>query len=126
MARRKNPVRDLKMTPAELKAIRTAVNRQLGGKGAEIRKAGALYSEFTGHEELNISKVRVPSMPRTLVEIGQIDGVLYTTVRDGIKESYIHKFKASSRPLFAVSPDGKQLFMIGGSFTFGDRGIVDD
>ena len=27
--------------------------------------------------------------------------------------------------MFIVSPDGKQLFLIGGNYTFTERGIVD-
>lgn len=57
--------------------------------------------------------------------IGQVDGILYTTVRDNEIESYIHKFKKSSRPLLASSFDGKQLYILGGGYTFTNRGIVD-
>jgi hypothetical protein len=123
--KRCNPVRELDISPTEMKRIREAVNRELGGRGAMLRKAGDLYTRFTGHKDLDITRATVPKMPHVLVEVGQVDGILYTTVRDGVKESYIHKFKAKSRPLFAVSPDGKQLFMLGGAFTFGARGIVD-
>jgi hypothetical protein len=121
-----NPVRELKVSEAERRRIQAEVNRQLGGRGANLRKAGSLYAAFTGHEEIDIVKVKVPDMPRELVEIGHCDGILYTTVRDGQTEKYIHKFKRNSRPLFCVSPDGKQLVLLGGAFTFGERGIVDD
>ena len=57
--------------------------------------------------------------------VGTCDGVLYTTVRDGRKEKYIHKFKADDAPLLVVSPDGRQLMLIGGRFRFTERGIVD-
>jgi len=58
-------------------------------------------------------------------KIGECDGLLYTTVRDGVKESYIHKFKKKSRPLLVSSHDGKQLFLLGGRYDFTERGIVD-
>jgi len=66
------------------------------------------------------------SIPEVALKIGQCDGVLYTTVRDGKTEKYIHKFKARSRPLLVTSFDGKQLLMVGGSFRFTERGIVDE
>jgi len=65
-------------------------------------------------------------IPDVALKIGQCDGVLYTTVRDGKTERYIHKFKKSSRPLLAVSFDGRQLIMLGGAYQFTDRGIVDN
>jgi hypothetical protein len=54
-----------------------------------------------------------------------VDGILYSTVRDGVLEKYIHKFRKADRPLFVVSPDGKQLFLVDGNYTFTERGIVD-
>jgi hypothetical protein len=125
MSARKNPCTELDISPAEMKKLTAKFQRDLAGQGAGLRRAAALYTKFTGHKELEISKVKIPDMPKELVEIGTIDGILYTTVRDGVTEKYIHRFKAKSRPLFAVSPDGKQLFLLGGAFTFGDRGIVD-
>lgn len=59
------------------------------------------------------------------LKVGHCDGILYTTVRDGKTEKYIHKFKRSSRPLLAASFDGKSLVLIGGSYQFTERGIVD-
>ena len=122
---RKNPVKPLNIPPSQLRKIKDAIARELGGQGANLRRGAALYTAFTGHEDLTISKISIPDAPKELVEIGHVDGILYTTVRDGVTEKYIHKFKKSSRPLFAVSPDGKQLYMLGGAFTFGERGIVD-
>jgi hypothetical protein len=58
-------------------------------------------------------------------KIGDCDGILYTTVRDGVTESYIHKFKKKSRPVLASSFDGKQLLILAGGYEFTERGIVD-
>jgi hypothetical protein len=90
------------------------------------RTAENLYTAFTGHDALERIAIDKPVMPDVLSVIGDIDGVLYTTVRDGVTESYIHKFKKSSRPLFCVAPDGKSIYMIGGSYNFTERGIVDN
>jgi len=107
MKRRKNPV-------------------PLSSKAAEIEQAKKLYTLFTGHEPATVvATIRKPEMPDVVVEIGTIDFIGYTTVRDGQIESYIHKFHSTARPLFCVKPDGKQLYMIGGSYNFTERGIVD-
>ncbi len=59
------------------------------------------------------------------LKIGRCDGILYTTIRDGVTEKYIHEFKKKARPVLVASYDGKQLLLVGGKFTFTDRGIVD-
>ena len=77
------------------------------------RKAKKLFSDFTGMDAGFAHKVHVPEND-VLVVVGDCDGLLYTTVRDGKRERYIHEFKASSRPLLAVSPDGRNLYLVGG------------
>jgi hypothetical protein len=96
--------------------------RELYGK--EYDEAMRLFADFTGHEGEPWAKARV-KLPKAAMVIGRCDGVLYTTVRDGKTEKYIHRFKANSAPILCASPDGCQLFLFGGSFRFTDRGIVD-
>lgn len=90
-----------------------------------VDQAADLYERFSGHDPEEIGRVSVPKIPRVAVAIGEVDGILYSTIRDGKFEKYIHKFHKRDRPLFVVSPDGKQLFLIGGNYTFTERGIVD-
>ena len=92
----------------------------------QVEQAADLYERFSGHNPEEIGKVRIPPVPRVGVAVGEVDGILYSTVRDGVLEKYIHKFRKSDRPLFVVAPDGKQLFLVGGNYTFTERGIVDD
>lgn len=92
---------------------------------SQIEKAADLYERFSGHDAVELGTVRIPDLPTVGVAIGEIDGVLYSTVRDGKLEKYIHKFHKSDRPLFVVSPDGKSLYMLGGYYNFTERGIVD-
>lgn len=92
---------------------------------AELRKAASLYERFSGHEAEDCGRIKVRPFPKVGVAIGKIDGVMYTTIRDGKTEKYIHKFHRGDEPLFVVSPDGRQIFMIGGRFDFTERGIVD-
>lgn len=64
--------------------------------------------------------------PDVALNVGLCDGVLYETIRDGITEHYVHKFKKSARPQLIAGHDGKTLGLIGGKFTFTERGIVDN
>ena len=91
-----------------------------------ISRAADLYQRFSGHDAEIVGKIKVNPMPRVGVGIGEVDGILYSTVRDGVLEKYIHKFRKADRPLFVVSPDGKSLHLVGGNYTFTERGIVDD
>lgn len=92
---------------------------------SKIRKAAQLYEDFSGHEAEEIGAVDFPSNPEIAIAIGEVEGIIYNTVRDGKLERYIHKFKKSARPMFAVSFNGKQLFLLGGDYDFTERGIVD-
>lgn len=91
-----------------------------------MQDAARLYREFTGEDGAVITKIPMPKIPKALAVMGEIDGIMYTTVRDGKTEKYVHQFKYSARPLFCVSPDGKSIFLIGGEYTFTERGIIDD
>lgn len=91
----------------------------------DVKRAASLFERFTGHKAEVAGVFEVPEQPRVGVVMGECDGVLYTTVRDGKLEHYIHEFAKSDRPQLVVSPNGKQMFLLGGRFTFTERGIVD-
>lgn len=91
---------------------------------ARIKEAARRYADFTGHEPEALHVVEIPKAD-TAFAVGQLDGVLYTTIRDGKKESYVHEFKARSRPLLAASFDGANLYILNGEYAFTDRGIED-
>lgn len=93
--------------------------------GSEVEQAADLYSRFSGHEPESIGKVTAPRRLKTAIAIGECDGILYTTVRDNRVEKYIHKFRAKDKPLLTVAPDGSQIVLVGGNYTFTERGIID-
>lgn len=93
-------------------------------KALKIKKAAELYQDFTGHRPGHIDTIKLASKGVGF-KIGQVDGIMYTTVRDGKTEKYIHEFRNKSRPLLASSFDGKQLYILGGGYKFTNRGIVD-
>lgn len=92
---------------------------------SDIAKARRLYSDFSGHDGDEVAFVKTPDAPRVLAVIGELEAVIYSTVRDDNAERYIHKFRQKSRALLCVSPDGGQLYIVGGNYEFTERGIVD-
>lgn len=93
-------------------------------KRAKIKQAESLFADFTGHVPDRRKTVRL-NVPDVALHIGPVDGIMYTTVRDGKTEHYVHEFKGRARPHLAVTPDGQQMVMIGGSFQFTERGFED-
>lgn len=98
-------------------------------RGDEFRRAKRLYADFTGLPPEVVGAIRAPRPGKYGVLVGTVDFIGYTTQRREpgrpLTQKFIHKFKATDRPLFVVSPDGAQLFMLGGRFRFTERGIVD-
>jgi hypothetical protein len=90
-----------------------------------LAKAKKLYRDFTGMEPDSIEEVTVPDVDAAVC-VGTMDFLGYTTVRDGVTESYIHEFDAHARPLLCVTHDGQAMVILGGGFTFGEAGFVDD
>lgn len=91
----------------------------------DIKRAANLYERFTGHDPEVVGKIRVIETPKVGIDIGDVDGILYTTIRDGVVEKYIHKFAPKDKPMLVVSPDGKSIHIVGGHYRFTSLGIVD-
>jgi hypothetical protein len=91
-----------------------------------VSRASKIYEDFTGHDAEEIGVIDVPPIPTEVAVIGECDAISYTTIREGRTEHYIHEFAASDKPTFCISPDGRQILLIGGRFKFTNRGIVDD
>lgn len=91
---------------------------------AQIEKARKLFADFRGDDPESLTKVKLRN-PKTGLVIGELDGVLYSTVRDGKQEKYIHEFKRQSRPLLIASSDGDSLHIVGGQYEFTNAGIED-
>jgi hypothetical protein len=101
-----------------------ATRRKVMRHRRAVEKAADLYVQFRGENPEFINTVKM-DVPPVMLLIGECDGVLYTTRRDGHIEKYIHEFAKTARPLLCSSYDGQQLFLIGGRYNFTDAGIVD-
>jgi hypothetical protein len=95
----------------------------------KLDKAAQKLEDFTGHEATHVERARSRSDERTGLVIGELDLIGYRAARQGIAGGrlvrYSHKFRKNSRPLLAVSTDGKQLHVVGGQYEFTDAGIED-
>lgn len=109
--------------PGKIKPRRS--KNPVGPTRKQIKQAGELFEDFRGENPEELIKVKLPN-PKTGLVIGELDGVLYTTVRDGETEKYIHEFKKSSRPLLVSAYDGSSLHIVGGQYAMTERGIVDE
>jgi hypothetical protein len=56
---------------------------------------------------------------------GHVTSIDYRTTHGRKLTLYRHDFVKGSRPLLCVSPDGRQLLLLGGRYRFTARGIVD-
>lgn len=91
---------------------------------AQIERAKEGYRQFTGHEPGYVDEYRL-TWPKVAYKFGECLGVMYETTRDGKRERYLHKFSKGSRPALVSNFDGNAIHMIGGSYDFTERGIVD-
>jgi len=92
----------------------------------QVRSGQRLLDDFAGRKIENVALTRVPTWPRIVINIGLVDGILYSAERDGKLDRYVHRFKPRARPMMAVRPDGQApVLLIGGSYDFTELGIVD-
>lgn len=98
-----------------------------GGKSreAELDEASKRLEDFSGHPVSHLESAYSRSPQKTGLIVGELDLVGYRAKRDGKVERYGHHFRKNSRPLLAVTSDGKQLHIVGGQYEFTEAGIED-
>ncbi len=100
-----------------------------GAAANRLEKAEDFYQAFHwGHPAKSSRRVKVPKTPRTLVDLGRLDAVEYSTSKKGDGPStYRHKFgeEGGRRPRLAVDVESQRLHVVGGDYTVEPRGIVD-
>src|SRR5258708_38336008 len=92
----------------------------------DVNKGLKLYEKFTGRPADRKRMIRRPELPDALVCIGDISVIQYVAERDGETFEFRHPFRARSRPLLCVTPDGKLVLALGGAWTFTEDGFVDE
>lgn len=104
---------------------RVRANPQPAHVRRQLSQAAGLYRKFREAPPRYVDKVRVNPLPAVCMEIGKLDGVLYTTTHGGKKTAYVHQFSGRSKPTLATDAKGKRLFILGGHYDFTEDGIVD-
>jgi hypothetical protein len=104
-------------------------SRRVNPSSRKLDEAAQKLEDFTGHPATHVEKVRSRSNDSTGLVIGEMDQIDYRAAREGVEGGrlvrYRHKFRKGSRPLLAVSTDGKQLHVVGGQYEFTEAGIED-
>lgn len=104
---------------------------------AAIKQAKSLFRRFTGHAPVkgDVGVLKTSAESVAVMIVGNVDAIIYSTTRDGVREQYIHEFgrKASdlklgrtesSRPVLAISHDGEQAYILAGGYRFTERGFI--
>jgi hypothetical protein len=94
-----------------------------------LDQAAQKLEDFTGQPATHVERAASRSNEKTGLVVGELDEIGYRTRREGVEGGrmarYRHSFRKNSRPLLAVSSDGKQLHVVGGQYEFTDAGIED-
>lgn len=97
-------------------------------ESAGLEQAAHKLEEFSGHDATKVIKAKISDQKEGLV-IGDLRRIEYGTKREGINDDRLtrweHAFRKNSRPLLAVTKDGKQLHIVGGRYEFTEAGIED-
>lgn len=89
-----------------------------------LEKAIKLYENFRLSSPNRIPKITIDH-PKSLMVMGYLDYVGYSTTRDGEAQSFQHDFHKGSKPILCVDPDTQKLYLIEGRYRVTERGIVD-
>lgn len=90
-----------------------------------IDRAKRAYENFRGFSPTEVVHARLPDKPVTAYHMGDVEGIMYRTERDGETQRYMHKFKDDAGPSLCVQDDGSQLYLTGGNYRVTERGIED-
>ncbi len=95
-----------------------------GGRKDCMNCAHALFQTFHCFPAEAIRKRRWNRvMPRVLVELGRLKGLIYSSDRGGFgrPRTFIHFMETP--PVLACNPSGNQLYVLGGNYRITRRGI---
>lgn len=105
--------------PADLTESRSAPK-----KDVRLERAIELYTAFREEHPEYLQDVPLPADTVGVV-MGRCLAVRYETTINGKTEKYEHEFSGSAAPLLVSGAEGKQLYLLGGWYRVGPRGIVD-
>lgn len=89
------------------------------------RLACQLFEDFQDRKprwDTEIVRVAGLTVPTVGIEVGRFSGIGYRKLGDG--KLYYHDFSKSNLPRIFVNADGKQIYIVGGSYKLTDRGFI--
>lgn len=99
-----------------------AAGRSTGPRSRQLGKALQLFEQFAGFAAPQVATRRIDRVvPEVLVDMGALRGVVYSKDHGGAKRTYIHFM--DDPPRLMCDPDGRQLYVLGGSYRVTRRGI---
>jgi len=99
--------------------------------GGVLDQARKLFEGFHGgRSSRRTLKARPSPRPRSLVKLGRLEAVTYSTRKGHGRNAFAHwehEFgeEGGRKPALAMDPSNKRLHIVGGDYTVEDRGIVD-
>ena len=96
----------------------------LPGHRGGLDNAMRAFRRFTAHHVGSVEVMPQTEAPGVVYVLGDLVDVSYEARRGGKVNTYLHRFKKSSRPRLAVSHDGNQLYILGGGYRVTSHGIV--
>jgi len=90
---------------------------------AEVEKARKLFRDFQDRDPAGSELILVGGLVRPVVAlaVGAAVAIGYKAAGDG--KDYYHEFE-NVRPTVFVNADGSQIYFVGGSYRFTDRGFL--
>jgi hypothetical protein len=89
---------------------------------SEVDEAVRRFRDFHKRDPNGREIVRLESKPALALEVGHLVGIAYRPVSDLRGRPNYHDFQAPFARLF-VSYNGRQIFVVGGGYTFTGRGF---
>jgi len=84
----------------------------------QILQAARRFSAFHNNDPENVSVEKISAVGFLL---GNIEEITYSVIEDGAIVHYHHVY--DTPPALAISHDGKNAFILGGEWTFTNRGF---
>ena len=127
---KKKTTRRVRRNPTD--QISNEVYEYLNLAERDYSKSIEMVEAFSGLPVGKTAVVKVPSLPKSVMTPGFVVGIIYAAKRDengdgeGEISVFEHIFADGDAPILGISPSGREAYLLGGNFQFGDRGFVDD
>ena len=88
----------------------------------QLARARRLFETFAGFAAPQVATRRINrTIPKVLVDMGALRGLVYTKDHRGARRTYIHFM--DEPPRLMCDADGRQLYLLGGSYRVTYRGL---